>query len=352
MSDATASHHHHDDDSSGTDGFVHRARWYVAPLAAIAAVLSALYGYGLAFAVGAVVSWLFLLLFVFTNSAHDWRVCPLCDAPPRSTATAEARALLARHQHGRWRRSVMRMALTGLLAHAILPKPYHDPPWWARAIAAAVYFTVAMLFALSARRLIQHSWYTDECHVDWCRAGLKRKPGTTWRQRLAVWVGHYAMWCIIVMAPATCAVGVYSVHQPSLGWRLGYAVMLLLLVVVVLNTALDHTWELCVHCAKNPPSNGGLSAERRMRWLRLFHVTGVPALIGAFVVWAGSWVFAGSMAAKILVCCAALVVMFWAVLERIHSPVKPWCPWCRDDDDGEDSHASTPDPASNVPTPV
>ena len=352
MSDNTASHHHgHSDDNPGYDAFVHRARWYVAPLSAVAAVLSALYSYGLAFATGAVVAWLLLLLFIFMSSTHDWRVCSLCDEPPRSSATTKARALLARHRHGRWRGGLMRLMLTALLAHAILPKPYHNPPWWARAVTAAVYFTAAMLFSVSVRRLTQHAWYTDECPVDWCRAGLERKPGITWRQRRAMWVGHYAMWCIIVMAPAACAVGLHSVHHPTTGWRMAYALLLVLLATVVLNACMDHTLELCVHCAKNPPSNGGESAERRMKWLRLFHVTRISVLTGSFLVWAASWALAGSATAKILVCCAALAIMFWAVLERVHSPVKPWCPWCRDDD-GDDARTEAPDPSSHVPSPV
>lgn len=340
--------HNHDHDVPDHSSFVHRARHSAAPAAAIASALTVLHERGIAFAVGAVVAWLLTFLFYGMAADHDWRVCPLCARPPRSMSTADRRVRLARRQHSRPRKKLWKLTIVALLAHAFLPKPYMDP-WWGKMIIAGVYLAVAVMFGRNLIATGRHKRHREDCPVEWCRAGLEDAPGLTWRKRRHMWTGHHGVWLLALLAPVVCTVGIYCMHYPSIVLKAAYGLLTYMLISVVVSMFGQHYGDLCLHC--RPPSHGSQTAEARMRWLKLYHQAGVGILCGAFTAWAASWMTAGTEAAKILICAAALSVVFWAVLERIHSPVKPWCPWCKDDG-GEDADADVPDPTTNVPSPA
>lgn len=341
-----ARHHHHDPEDPGA--FVHRSRHLLLPLAAIAAALTALHARGLAFAVGGVAAWLMAVTVLMVAASHDWRACSLCDRPPPYHATPEARARLARRHHApRLRRQAHAVLIGLLLLHALLPKPYMRP-WWTVAPAAACYLLVAYTVARFALTYDRHRMYREECHVEWCRAGMDRPP----RNRpVSMWIGHHGLWMVAVLAPAVCALGLLAQRHPVYGLQGGYAVALLALAFVVLEMILGHADRPCLLCARLLPSNGGEAAERRHPWLRRYHRLRSGLLGAAAVTVILSWVTAGTTLAKALVCASALTVVAWAVLDRIHAPVRPWCPWCRDDD-GDDATVPTPDPSTNVPSPA
>ncbi|MFB6881449.1 hypothetical protein ACFCY8_11520 [Streptomyces noursei] len=329
--------------------FAHRGRHLMVPAALTAAALSVLHDQGLAFSLGAACAWLLFGWFATFAAGHDWKACSLCAQPPRALATSSARARLARRHHGRVIRAGEKYLLDLVIAQAVLPKPYMTT-WWTKVIAAVVYFLTAMVIATSMVRMHRHPRYRDECHVEWCRAGLDRKPGLSKLRRLHQWTGHYGVWLICVQAPATCVLGLLAEQHHGLATGTFYGIALILTGRVAIAVAL-HSMEPCLHCARHLPANGGEAADRRMRWLRLFHVTQVWLLAAAFLGWAASWVLAGHVAAKVLVCASAFAVVAWAVLARVHSPVRPWCPWCRDGG-GEEADADTPDPAHSAPVPA
>jgi hypothetical protein len=336
--------HDHTHEPADTGAFIHRAKALPLPLAALAATLTALHAQGIAYTIGGVVLWLLAVVMLTTAAEHDWRACSLCDGPPRAEATPEARARLARRDHSRAWRLTERLVIAALLLHAVLPKPYMDP-WWTPIPAAVLYLLTSVLLGRAAYVHTVHRRNREECHVEWCRAGLDRKPG---HRRFDMWSGHYGVWTIAVLAPTACALGLYSQVHHSLHLKAVYGLSLLVLGMVTGQMVIVHADEPCVRCARSLPSNGGDAAERRMRWLRLFHQTGPWLLVCACLSWVASWALAGHAVAKVAVCAAALTLVVWAVLSRVHAPVRPWCPWCRDDD-GDDAHTLTPDPSTHVP---
>ena len=108
---------------------------------------------------------------------------------------------------------------------------------------------------------------------------------------------------------------------------------------------------LCVRCAEAMPSNPCAAVERGRVWLRLHHrLTDSPVV---FVVYVG---------VQVLACLPTWLGWrgldwLWflpiAGLTRLwlhHAAVRPWCPYCREWDDGGDHEPSlTPDPAGTKP---
>lgn len=348
----SAEHHHrHDHDREFDPVFLaHFARHLTVPALAAAATMSALHDQGMAYAIGAVVAWLSALLYTSMAAMHDWKACPRCPEPPHSLATPGARARLARSHHRRWLSKLNKLAVMAVIAHAVLPKPYMGP-WWTKAIAGAVYFLVGGWTSYDMVRASMHRRYHEECHLEWCRAGLKHRPGETWTVRRHRWLAHHGVWLIAVLALSACALGLYTTQHPSIWLRASYGIVVFATGWSALNMSVVHTTEPCVRCARNLPDKPEEAAEQRHPWLRLFHRSRVALIAGSIGAWVASWMAAGTIAAKVLVCVAALALVCWAVLDRLHSPVKPWCPWCKDDG-GEDAGADVPDPASSVPSPV
>lgn len=331
--------------------YAHHARKYVIPLAAIASALTVLHDRGMAFTIGAVSAWLLLIACAAMSAMHDWKACSSCTTAPRAWNTLAKRARIARRIHNSMWKLLLRVYVLVIVYHALLPKPYMDP-WWAKVTAAGLYFLLAVLLASDLTALSQHKHqYQDECHIEWCRAGLKRAPKPTFRLRRQLWGGHHGVWLIAILAPTTCALGVLSMIHPHMELRVAYAFTLVLLVSTVLNITATHTNEVCLRCARHLPDKPEEAAEKRHFWLGLFHKTRAVVLTFATLAMIVSWVLAGTLTAKVLVCAVGLAVLYWAVLDRIHSPVKPWCPWCKDDG-GEDSPADVPDPTTNVPSPA
>jgi hypothetical protein len=231
-----------------------------------------------------------------------------------------------------------------VLAHAIMPKPYMGP-WWTEAVAGCCYFLVAAVFAGFQIRVWQHEQYRDECYLKSCRAGLRP------RGRQQLWMAHFGVWVIAALAPAACILGLFTAGHPDTALRIVYGVVLAVMLWAFLDVTLVHTDSPCVYCGRNLPDNPERTAEQRARWLWLFHHTRVGVLSGAAIGWITSWVLAGTAAAKVLVCFSAAGLVVWAVLDRVHGPLKPWCEWCRDDGD-TDAETDVPDPADCAPSPT
>lgn len=334
------SHHSHADDQAS---FVHRGRYGIIPATISAAALTALHQYSLAFTVGAVVGWLLTALFIALQTMHRWDVCTLCDYPPKHLATPTARAREARRVHSRTGRFLGQMLIAGTLSSALFPKPYLHF-WWGQLAVAVLYAATALTMARAGSRGVQHQEYRDECHLEWCRANRK-KP-----HPIRAWIGHYGPWLLAILVPDTFLLGMIALHGGLLD-QLAYAEASLALTFVVLSMLLDHTDMPCVRCAKNPPSNGGEQAERRMTWLRSYHYLRYRLLGASFFLWGASWLVPGTVPGRALMAVAALLLVPWAVLSRVHGKVQPWCPWCRDDG-GESEEAEVPDPSWNQPVPV
>jgi hypothetical protein len=331
-------------DSYETGALTHRAH-SVLPVAVISAAgLTALRDRDFSFAMGAAVAWALVLMLGSLAASHQWDVCSLCDGPPRQTATPEARARLARRLHSRWRRETTLFMMGGVMTAALMPKPYLDHvAWWGRVAETAVLTATAFAVTSLVRSVALHLPHRSECHREGCRADRHKAPG-----RVQAALAHYGVWALLVLLPGVTTVGVLAVQRKG-NLPYLYATALLLVVHLMLTMA-RHYDTPCLLCAKRLPSNGGDLAERRMRWLRLWHTARLALVAAALTMWLVSWAFPGTVAGRVLVGLAGLTLTAQLLLNRTHGRVKPWCPWCREG--GEDEHSETPDPARNNPVPV
>ncbi|MDQ1041488.1 hypothetical protein QFZ75_007990 [Streptomyces sp. V3I8] len=341
--------HHHDDDKPEMGSLGHLSGRFLAPTAVLASALSASHDLGLAFSLGAVVFWLLFVFYMGMAAMHDWKACSRCLQPPPREATPSARAKMALAHHTKWKKRLVKVALVLVMLHAIFPKPYMGP-WWTRALAGMIYCVVALRVSRDVILLETHRRYHEECHKEWCRAGRKRSPAREKAQLRQMRDAHYGVWWVAVLAPATCALGLFASSHPDILLQITYGMCLMALAFSVFDIA-GHADGPCLHCVKNLPDRPEEAAERRMPWLRTFHVLRYWLLWGAFASWGISLALAGTVPAKILVCVTAVSVLIWSVLERVHSPVKPWCPWCRDDG-GEEADFEVPDPSTSAPAPA
>lgn len=322
--------------------FAHRSAPIALVLMLAASVLAALHREGILFSAGAVATAIIAFFIGMIAVSHDWSACSLCTQPPRTLATAEARTRLARKIH-RFRTDKFLMLL--LVAHAVLPKPYMEP-WWTVFPAAVFYAVTVFACWLYSKRVMMHKKHLDECGAEWCRAGLNRKPGTL-RSRRELWCGHYGMQIIMLLTAGICTVNLLPQHED---WQLrtAYGILLLLLGLVIINMMFTHLQEPCLRCVKSLPDNGSQLAEARMGRLKMYHHAGPVLLVGSLLMWFVSMALAGTPGAKVLIVAVSVLLVLWAVLSRLHAPVKPWCPWCKDGG-GEHECEHTPDPNTQVP---
>lgn len=341
---ASEAHEHHHDDSNDLVSAVHRARHGLIPTTAVAATFTVFHSYDFLYTIAAVTAWLLYSLFVLMAVAHRWDICSHCTQPPKRYATTEARAKEARVVHAAWHRQMSKVLVSVLLISIVLPKPYMDH-WWGKLAAALLYLAAALDFAFIATRTVQHeALYRSECHLERCRAGREKHSPRF------LWVGHYGPWFLLVLLPSAGALGMTSLHRGN-GYQIGYGLSLLVIGYIVVAMTMKHSFTPCVHCAKNPPSNGEEQAERRMFWLTTFHRVGYMLPSVAFAVWVASWLDAGTLLGRGMLFVAAALLLPWAALSRVHGRVRPWCPWCRDNG-GENAGAGAPDPTRNQPVPA
>lgn len=331
--------------------FIHRAGKGLWPSTVLACAITPYHDLNIGMSVATVGMWILTIFFGTMAGQHQWDLCSLCAHPPKIIATDEARNRIAHRHHGTTNRWLMRFMIFAFLVHVVSPKPYMDPPW-AKPVMAVIYLGVAMVFLWDFRRSILHKRSHSECHVEWCRAGLSNDPAKFRRKQRHVTVGHYGLWFILVISPVVCILGFFSLRGVGDPFTtFGYPAALIVLILVILDVMVLHSDTPCTHCARNLPDNPEEAAEKRMKWLKTFHRARWWLIGGSLTVWVGSWIFPAMVAGRIMLYVGVLSVCLWAVLDRIHSPVKPWCPWCRDDG-GEEAAADVPDPSTNIPSPV
>lgn len=326
--------------------FAHRARYALIPMAVIAAGLTVEVRHGAAFFLGAIVAWLLFLFLAMCEDAHRWDVCSYCDGPPPRFSTPQNRLKTARRIHGLGlTRRVPQLLVFTVAISIFAPKPYLHH-WWGQVGAAALYAGTALDFVIFATVTTHHQeLYRAECPNEKCRAGDDSVP----RIRSRMWLGHYGPWILPVLAPGACATGILGLHWGD-PYETIYLFAQLLLALTAMGMLMDHLDNPCIRCA-DVPSNGGELAEKRMPWLRAHHQYRHWLPGAAAFFWAISWGLPHTVAGRVMLTFAALWLLPWAVLIRIHGKVQPWCPWCREGD-GDSESEDVPDPTVNHPAPV
>lgn len=92
-----------------------------------------------------------------------------------------------------------------------------------------------------------------------------------------------------------------------------------------------HTAVLCETCIAEFPIDGDAQATKRMKYLAYNHNVN-HALWKIAFLWGGA-IFLGSQY-KWLIGLPWVVTCFDVRARTFHRRLEPWCPWCRDEDDG------------------
>lgn len=325
----------------------HRALW---PLVAIAATLTAFQEQGFAMRLGATAAWTLALLTMGMTGQHRWDTCSHCDQPPPAEATPEARSALAHRVHRRGAHHFLRRwILKGVVIAAVLPKPYLEPLGdWRPAVLAPLYLLLAAGIGRSVLRTGAHKVHHADCHVEWCRAGQRLVPLQRWKHE----VGHHALWVLLLLIPAVGVLGIAALDHAR--FEVPYALGVLAVLQGLLVHARYHSEVPCMVCARRMPTNGGKSAERPTgkRLLRTWHLTRFFVPLLAAGSWVLSWMFPHAWPGRSLLFASAVLLVAWLVVSRFHSRLQPWCPWCRDDNGGEEAVDSVPDPSRGQPLPA
>lgn len=170
-------------------------------------------------------------------------------------------------------------------------------------------------------------------------------------ERLAMWAGHHEVTGFLVLV-------VFFIVGDALGNPQGGPVYWITLPVLAAwgyafwsATIGPHEKQLCERCSAAVPLDPQAKAARWDRMLWLVHqrralvsvlvVIGVKALALDHAFRPGAWSFI--MDALILT-----AVSVFAVAQRVHRRLQPWCPYCRWEGGGkEEAVPEVPDPAAS-----
>lgn len=150
-------------------------------------------------------------------------------------------------------------------------------------------------------------------------------------QPRAITLGHYAPIATPVFYVALWAM----VALLGFSWVENVLVIAAVAVMVIWGRAeRRHDATLCPRCARAVPLDGPGRAERRSRWLFVYHLTSTGP---------GRWGVTIALCVLCLLCsatrglsygAAAAACTIVATSQVTHRRLSLWCPWCRDDGDG------------------
>lgn len=186
------------------------------------------------------------------------------------------------------------------------------------------------------------------------------------RPAIAEMIGHYTdpLW-----APAMVASGVTSAVIPvgsTLGWAFSLVYVAVIFGAVACNVFAHGGTRLCERCVRADPLDPQAAVERDRIWLKIFHrvsrhvvlhirSTHVPLPTSFFALLL--FCLAAQLAIRLifdpgkqamafvslLTVTIPLASVLWAT--HRHNRLKPWCPFCRRDDGGDEVEAPEPDPS-------
>ena len=183
---------------------------------------------------------------------------------------------------------------------------------------------------------------------------MKTLDGFRDRPRVS-WIIHYSENMIFVALLALIGLDLATINTNSMLFFILSGIPLYTLVVA----ALYHGSRLCEHCITSTPINPSLEAERHERSLQIWHKK--HAISIAFIVYlvfllaivplVEHFLPKGYIRAHVIRQIPYLIWFPMMYVFRMHSRLRPWCPWCRDDG-GWGFREVVPDPQEDHGKPV
>lgn len=114
---------------------------------------------------------------------------------------------------------------------------------------------------------------------------------------------------------------------------------------------IQHTRELCDKCLGDMPLDPDKAVKRNMRLLRLIHHMKKPAIVLGVIFIVSIALPKHWWEAHVLSDLLFVAITYWLFAVMRHNRLEPWCPWCRDDGDG-DTFEEVPDPTDDHSKPI
>lgn len=146
---------------------------------------------------------------------------------------------------------------------------------------------------------------------------------------------------------AALALAIVSVWLPEGNWRWAVTALMFTAVVGIFLDMRYHRGRLCERCAARVPLNGGHLADRYRRLFRVWHwladkVWRVPASLVLLAV--VTLPLPKTMGGTLQL--AGLGVALWIADQ--HLRLRPWCPYCRWGDGGDEETTPVSSPAPST----
>jgi hypothetical protein len=174
-------------------------------------------------------------------------------------------------------------------------------------------------------------------------------PNGSPRSRIAQWLAHRATWLLI--SAFVVSVGVDLIAQGnSISWNILPA----LIVLVVQAAQHNHGLVICPRCAHDMPLDPDAEAAKRKSTLAWAHrmygrlygrLTDIALVVFIALSW-GLWVSgAAPVVASIGFDWLCLVTAVETYVLAVHRSLRPWCPQCHWDGEGDHEQAPSPTPS-------
>ena len=169
---------------------------------------------------------------------------------------------------------------------------------------------------------------------------IQDKPGRG-DSRALMWVGHYAIYGVLLYAPVTIAATVTGTHIQWL--NIATVAALAVLMASVLIQWRYHDQRLCERCIADSPLDPQAAVEKWEPALREHHraLTSMAAVLLVVAGYVSTVTHAPKWLPVFFNVLLILVIVVWFVDWHVHRRLYPWCPWCHWDEGGDEE--KTPD---------
>jgi len=148
--------------------------------------------------------------------------------------------------------------------------------------------------------------------------------------RLLTWSSHWAIQLLALLATTIAIAITIPPTATIINW---FNVIIIGMVVAGLVwSASKHIPGLCLDCFAATPLDGAAEAQKKRRWLELYHTLGTRQLsytmtgviLGVLLV---SLLLPRHLGAAVFPV-AIIPLVLRPLLEVVHRPLQPWCPFC------------------------
>lgn len=168
--------------------------------------------------------------------------------------------------------------------------------------------------------------------------------------QLSQWIEHHPRLSALLLYCSFLVVDIFRLFHDDVVTAIVSSIFFCSVLVIWLRASSRHSVGVCARCLDAPMGSPD-HAERHALWLQLSHYIRERPLkyflfhVGLLVM----VVTIGFVVDNLLVTYLLFIPLFTVIattnhITRVHSWLRPWCPWCKSGGGGDFEDAPTPDP--------